>query len=176
MATRRKAIRLFEHENRALKEMYLKRKIPSDQYAERPTELAELTAEFNKATGRGEVSDDIVHYMKNERKEGRWPKLGSDHKAKPKHSRELTADQIEVLVEIFNEHVVPLGHCSDFLSYDHEIKELIAMEFAHRTRKRVPSHVLVATLDALRKRGLLPKADERSSEDGGFSDIDDIAM
>ena len=177
MATRRKAIRLFEHEDRALKEDYLRRRIPVDQYVERPNDLAELTEEFNKTTGRGDTSDDIVHYMKNERKNGRWPTLDGNHTAKPKPLRELEPEHVEALIAIYEEDVVQMGHCSDELSYNSEITELIAKEFTARTHKRVPSSVLVAKLDQLRKRGLLPKADGRkASSSDGFSDIDDVAM
>jgi hypothetical protein len=173
MATRRKAIRLSPHEDRVLKELYLARRIPIDQYVERPTELAELTAEFNKTTGRGETSDDLVHFMKNERKNGRWPRLDGNHKAKPKPMRELEPEHVEVLISIYDDEVVQMGHCSDELSYNSRIASLIAKEFSARTHIRVPAHILVAKLDQLRKRGLLPKTEGRTAT-GGFTDIDDV--
>ncbi|MCA9111590.1 MAG: hypothetical protein KDA52_16675 [Planctomycetaceae bacterium] len=116
--------------------------------------------------------------MRNKRKNKQWVTFDGNHKTAPPPPINLTPEQSEVLVEIYVEHVLPTGRCSDALSEDDELAELVAREFTHRTRRRVPSDVLVARLTRLRKRGLLPGVKDVSpaEEDGdiGFRDIDDV--
>ena len=73
-------------------------------------------------------------------------------------------------------HIARHGLTMDVLAYDPEIADLIAKEFSACTGRIVPAHLLVAKLTALRKRGLLPKVEDRPKrdEDTGFMDIDDV--
>ena len=42
MTTRRKTIKILDHERRLLVEMYLRRRIPIDQFEDRPDDLGAL--------------------------------------------------------------------------------------------------------------------------------------
>lgn len=173
MPSRRKTIPLLPHEHAALKELYLVYRIPIDQYEQRPVDLRDFVEDWRAQTGRSDLAGELIHYMKAKRKQGKWVRLDGRHKTAPPPSLCLTAEQTETLVEIYEEHVIATGHCSDVLSENEELADLVAKEFAHRTRRRVPTAVLVARLTALRKRGLLPVVGTRE-ENLGFRDIDDI--
>lgn len=88
----------------------------------------------------------------------------------------LTAEETELLVDTFEEHVTVFEHGSDVLSYAPEISELVAEKFSAKIGRTIPVHLVVAKLTALRKRGLLPKVGRRQKGDdaGGFSDIADV--
>jgi hypothetical protein len=81
----------------------------------------------------------------------------------------FTAEEIEVLVDIYADNVAELDAGSDTLGYDSQLGEFIAREFADATGRVVPAHYLVAKLAALRKRGLLPPASKPAK---GFGDMD----
>lgn len=79
--------------------------------------------------------------------------------------------------------MLAFGAGSDILTYDEEARKLVAKEFAMRTGRRVRPHRLVAKLESMRKRGLLPKVDDveqredQPDVDGeveGFEDINDV--
>lgn len=169
MAKRRKSLRLYEHERKALVQFYLDRRIPIDQYEGRPDDLVALTTDFNAATARGE----LLHYMRTERKLGRWPRLGKDHEKPPKCA-DLSAEETEILVDIYYQNVAMFDSGSDNVAYSAEIAELIEKEFALATGRFVPAHLLNAKLTALRKRGMLPKAQKPPELGDGFSDIDEV--
>ncbi len=79
-----------------------------------------------------------------------------------------------MLVGIYRENVSSIELGSDSIGYDEEIADLIAKEFAAEAGRIVPPGDLVATLTALRKRGVLPKVDKLrldGSEEIGFGDI-----
>ncbi|HEY4259119.1 MAG TPA: hypothetical protein VGM98_03115, partial [Schlesneria sp.] len=161
MTTKKKSIAMFDHERRFLEEAYVRRRIPLDQYEERPTELHALCEEWRSQFGRTEKDEDIFHYMRTRRKNGskkcgNWPKLGTNHEPAPTLP-DLTAEQKEVLVEIYYEHVADLGNGSDNIAYEPEVMAMIATEFLHRTGRGEIGSMLVGILTAMRKRGLLPK-------------------
>lgn len=172
----RKAIGLSADEDRLLKELYIRWNIPIDQFEKRPHDLRALVDAFNAQSGRTDTTEDVMHFMKTRRKRGLWVKLGAGHKTSPSLSGMLSAEEGEILIDIYNKDVAAMGLGSDVLSYTPEVSKLIAKEFALRTRHRVPAHVLIAKLTEMRKRGLLPKVEPKSKDDGlGFSDIDDVA-
>ncbi len=176
MPKRRQALKLNEHEDRILKELYKRWLIPVDQYEQRREALIELTKRFNDESGRLDQAEDILHYMRTRRKSGNWVKLDGQHRAKP-GTTPITAEQKEHLVEIYLDEVIAFDHGSDDIAYEPELLDLIAKEFAARTGRFVSGEDLNAHLTALRKRGLLPKVGRRSRSDGGdigFSDIDEI--
>jgi hypothetical protein len=173
MATRRKSIKLFDHDRRTLIELYARRRLPIEQYESRPEALQSFLEEWNRLSGRKDTAGDLMHYMRTQRKAGRWVRLGQDHESAPR-TPELSAEETEVLVRIYSENVAALGLGSDVLAYDDEIADLIAKSFLEETGRFVPAYALVAKLTALRKRGLLPKVGEQTKEDdgGGFDDMD----
>lgn len=172
--TVRPSIKIFAHEDRLLKDMYLARRVPIDQYENRPSELEQFAQEWAARTGRHDSGPDLVHYMRTKRKAGQWPRLNGDHQKRPPLAP-FSPEETEVLVDIYYEHVVVFDHGSDSLGYEPEIAKLVAKEFYLRTRRRVRSHHLIAKLTALRKRGHLPKVGKRKrAEDEGLHDIDRI--
>ena len=176
MATKRKSIRLDAHERHALIALYVEKAIPIDQYDERRRELDDLLDKWSALTGRTNVATDLLHYMRNQRKNGTWVRLDGNHVARESRVK-LPADETEALVAIYREHVSSIEHGSDSIGYDDEIADLIAKEFSAETERVIPASDLVAALTALRKRGLLPKIekcnrDENEDDDRGFGDID----
>jgi hypothetical protein len=173
VATQRKSIRLFDHERALLVELYLKYRIPVDQFDPRPDDKAAFVEEWRTLSKRLDTADDVIHYMKVQRKQGLWVKLNGNHQPTPP-APTFTADETEALVNIFHENVTILENGSDILSYDDEIANSIAKEFAAETDRYVEPHLLVTKLTALRKRGLLPKVGNRGKdkENRGFDDID----
>lgn len=171
----RKSIRLKKHEKMALVELYLQRKIPIDQYEHRVSELKQLTNEFHAATGRTEPFNDLLHYMRNQRKNGTWVRFDGNHK-KRESRPVLTADEKEALIEICRENVTVLGNGSDSIAYDPQVVTFIAREFADATGRIVPEGDLVAEVTLIRKGGLLPKVEKQPQKerDTGFDDIEDV--
>ena len=176
MRTRRTPIRFFEHERKMLVEQYLRWRIPIDQFDARPVDRAAFLAEWRALSKRADTWEELIHYMKNERKSGKWPKLNGTHQPTPP-TPEVTADQTEILVRIFEEEVTMHNKGSDSLSYDQEIAILIAKEFEAEAGLYFAPDELVAKLTALRKRGLLTRVSEveKHGEQVGFDDIDNLA-
>ena len=142
MKTRRKSIRLFEHElrssGRAVPEVShprrFVRRIPRGESCIRPG-----VAHWSNCS---DTAQDLVHYMRVQRKTARWVQLGDNHRSLPPLP-ELTAEQTEVLVGIYYDNVTVLENGSDVLSYDEDISELIAKEFHEETDLYIEPYVLV---------------------------------
>lgn len=169
MATRRKAIKVLPHERKLLLELYQKYALPIEQLEARPAELAAFIREWRCISGLRHSAGEVLHYMRNERKCGRWIKLGKDCPAPPPLP-DMSAEEIEALVTIFEENVAILGSGSDAIAYDEEIGELLVKSFFEMTGRSLPSHQLVQKLTALRKRGLLTRVSDLPQEGtSGFS-------
>jgi len=175
MKKKRKSIRLNEHERQSLVALYVEKAIPIDQYDERRGELDDLWQQWSVLTGRTNVATDLLHYMRNQRKNGTWVRLDGNH-IKREPQANLSADETEALVEIYREHVSSIELGSDSIGYDDEIADLIAKEFAAETGRVRPASDLVAALTALRKRGVLPKIEKRSQDEDGDVGFDDINL
>lgn len=175
MAKRRRAIKLLEHERKLLVDLYLKWRIPIDQFEARPEALEGLCSQWRALCERSDTNEEILHYMRNERKNSRWVTFDGDHESTPPLP-ELTADETEILINIYSDIVAAAGDGSDNIAYDSGTADLIAKRFAEATGKRIPAHQLVAKLTAIRKRGLLPPAAKQMDkpEGAGFDDIDQI--
>jgi hypothetical protein len=174
MPTRRKSIKLYPHEREFLVELYLKWRIPIDQFEGRPVDLDAFTATWAVHTGRNDTGGELIHYMRSQRKRGLWVKLEGDHLKAPERP-DMTADEIEVLVAIFEDFVTSRNYGSDVLAYDDEITEEISREFFAQTGRTLPAHDVITRLTALRKRGLLPKVGKLPKPtDAGFDDIDQV--
>jgi hypothetical protein len=177
MSIQRRSIKLFPHERPLLVDAYLRRRIPVDQYETRPNDLIDLTREWNGMSGRNDAPADILHYMRTQRKRGLWVRFDGSHEPSPP-APELTAEETEVLVAIYQDHVADFAHGSDVIAYDLEIAEALAKEFSAEVGRIFPAHQLITKLTALRKRGLLPKAAEvpkQSDDEIGFDDMDQVA-
>jgi hypothetical protein len=174
MSVRRKSIKLLEHERQMLVELYLRWRIPIDQFESRPEDLSEFIAEWRRLSQRTDSAADLIHYMRSQRKRSLWVRL-ENASAPPPPLPELAPEETEILVNIFYEHVTMFASGSDVLAYDDEIGKLIAKEFLAATERYVPPHQLIAKLTALRKRGRLPKVSEQEigGDDVGFDDIDE---
>jgi hypothetical protein len=174
LVQKRKSIKILPGEKRLLETLYLTRRTSIEQYEELPDELRSLTNEWNDQTGRNDLPGDVLHYMRSRRKHSDWPRLEGAQRKSPVH-RKFTADETEILVDIYREHVLPMDLGSDAIGYNDEIANLIEREFRMRAGRRVPGHELNAKLTRLRKRGLLPKLGKQGSgNDGGFQDFDAI--
>jgi hypothetical protein len=128
---------------------------------------------WNEISKRSDAAEVLVHYMKTQRKQKLWVRLGHNHKRVPPMPT-FTPEQTESLVKIFHENVILLENGSDVLSYDDEILNLIAKEFEAETGCHIAPHFLAQKLTKLRKRGLLPKVGNRGRDKDniGFDDID----
>jgi hypothetical protein len=177
MATHRRSIKLFPHERPLLVDLYLRRRIPIDQYEVRQQDLNDFTKDWNGLSGRNDAPADILHYLRTQRKRGLWVRFDGNHEVTPPVT-EMTAEESEILVAIYQDNVADFAHGSDVIAYDPEIAELLAKEFAAEIGRIIPAPQLIAKLTALRKRGLLPKAAEfpkRDDDEIGFGDIDQVA-
>ena len=160
MKQKHKSIKLTSTERESLVELYLKTRIPIDQFEKRPADLARFVRTWSKITGRADTDCDLIHYMKTQRKRKLWVTFDGDHMKSPSIAGTLNAEETQILVAIYEENVASIGLGSDNLSHDSEIAELIEKEFAHRTRRRVPAMLLTAVLTTLRKKKNLPRVNE----------------
>src|SRR5258708_2302869 len=119
MAPRRKAIKLLPHERKLAVKLYLKYNLPIEQLEARPVELAEFTTEWHEISGQKHTAQELLHYMRNERKCGRWVKLGSKCPPVPTLP-DMTSEETDALVMIYEENVAVLGLGSDAIAYDPE--------------------------------------------------------
>ena len=167
---------LQAHEVAALQQLYLNHRVPTDQFLRRPVELQAFVDEWNASVGREDSADDVLHYMKSKRKQGKWPRLNGDCKENPSLASLFTPEQVETLVDIYQSEVIPLGIGSNSLPSHPDVLAYLVREFVDRTRLRLPDVLLVAKLEELRKDGMLPKVGKRAESNGmGFSDIDEVA-
>lgn len=174
MAKRRKSMRLNEHERRLLVTIYLRWRIPVDQFEPRQEELEAICNEWRGLCHRTEINEDIFHYMRNERKCGRWPILNGNHQTAPPLPT-FTPEETLLITAIYAENVAATGDGSDNIAYDGEIAKRIAERFTEMTGRIVPAHILVAKVTAIRKRGLLPPTQKIDPDaDTGFTDINEI--
>jgi hypothetical protein len=177
MGVRRKSIRIYGHERQFLVEIYLLKKIPIDQYEVRQADLHRLGQEWRAHCQCTESDQEILHYMRTQRKSGLWVRFDGVHQSAPVLPK-LPAEHMEVLIDIYYEHLITFDNGSDVLAYEPEIAKMVETEFEHRTMRRVPARQLIGILTAVRKRGLLPKVrdhEKRGDPGIGFSDIDDVA-
>lgn len=175
MTTKRKSIRVQAHEKKALIHLYSEAAIPIDQYEQRVEELSQLNQDWQKITGREDSDQDVLHYMRSQRKQGKWVKLNGKHTKKPK-AMDFSPEETEILVKLFETNMADCELGSDNLAYDCELAAAMAKEFSIEIGRLVPPHELATKLTAIRKRGLLPRvAKENSSgEEIGFEDIDQV--
>ena len=173
MSKRKMSIRLNADERATLVDLYLRKEIPIDQYDERRDELVSLRDAWARITGRDNAASDILHYMRNQRKAGKWVTLGSNAVKREPHIS-LSVDEQEILIAIYRDNFASIETGTDSISCNDEIMDMISKEFACDAGRVIPGGDLAAALTAFRKRGLLPKVEKlRNREDiVGFDDID----
>lgn len=174
MASLRKSIKLLESERSTLVKLYLKWRTPIEQFETRHDDLLAFLAEWKALTGRTDSGEDITHYMRTQRKRGKWVTLDGNHKKAPP-APELDADETEALVEAYETHVSATGIGSDAIAYDEGLKIVLVKEMSAQTGRTFSSEEINTKLTALRKRGRLPKV-IRKPNDGSFADIDQAAQ
>lgn len=174
MKTRRISLKLDTRERESLVASYLQMAIPIDQFEERPSDLRTLCAKWEAESGRHENPEAVLHYMRTQRKAGKWPRLNGNH-VRRKKRMVLSVDEREILVSIVENEVMAMGVGTDEIAYAPEIGRLIAKEFEAETGRRVRVGDLIAEITAIRKRGLLDHVEKQpmSKENIGFDDIDD---
>ncbi len=177
MASRRKSIRLRPDEHDLLRQRYLARRIPVDQYEKRPKDLADFVAEWNRLSERNDSPGEVQHYMRNQRKCGNWPKLEGEHERCPAiPDDDLTEEQWSHLEAVYVEICVARGLGSDAISHDEDLAKELSDEFARRTGIIRSGRYLMSLLMQRRKRKRLPRIrdDNNRGPDIGFGDIDEI--
>jgi hypothetical protein len=169
----RQSLRLLPHEDALLRTLYREFNIPTDQYPQRPGDLAKLVETWNSLTGRSEQAPDVMHYMITKRKQGQWERLGRETAEVLSSPRiQFTEDELKHLDAIHEE----LQIASDNFALNSDLADKLQKEFARRSGRIVPPMILAAAIIHRRKIGALatlkPKPDDG---DLGFSDIDKIA-
>jgi hypothetical protein len=180
MRRNRKAIQLADDESALLQHLYLAAGIPTDQYARRPVDLANLVQTFNDLTGRSFAPGDLRHYIVAKRKQSKWVRFEGTHKRLDSIPEALNPEQWISLGEVYQELLAAAGLGSDTLAFDDELAQELAQRFAERsgTSRIWPGQLLFAMIMAKRKRGEWIKV--RTSPDGepniGFGDIGKVAI
>jgi len=154
-----------------LKFLYVRQKIPTDQYKRRPEALRQLTDRFNALTERIDKADDLLHFMISQRKQGKWPKLGTAHRKLARVPLDLmTAEEWKILDEIY----LDMNVGSDNYAYNVELRRELARRFSVSAGRFLPARTLCAALERRRKEGSLPRLTDKPEKP--FGDIDAVAM
>lgn len=174
MAPRRKSIKILPHDRSALVKHYVKHNLPIEQLEARPAELHVFVKEWQRMSGLKHTEGELLHYMRNERKCGRWVKLGKNCPPVPELP-EFSVEDVEALVVIYEENVAILGQGTDNIAYEPEIAELLVKSFFEMTGRGLPAHQLTQKLTALRKRGLLTKVGDMPQPiESGYDDTQEV--
>lgn len=154
-----------------LKFLYVRQRIPTDQYKRRPEALRKLTDRFNALTERNDKADDLLHFMINQRKQGKWPKLGTAHSKLARVPLDLlTVEEWKILDEIY----LDMNVGSDNYAYNVELRRELARRFSASAGRFLPARTLCAALERRRKEGSLPRLTDKPEKP--FGDIDAVAM
>jgi len=174
MSPKTKTIKLLPHDREILVKLYCKYRLPIEQLEARPAELGAFVREWHRVSKQKHTEGELIHYMRNERKCSRWVKLGRNCQPPPPLP-EMSLDEIEALVQIYEENVAILGRGTDAVSYNPEISELLVKSFFEITGRGLPAHQIIQKLTALRKRGLLTRVSDMPQPDSsGYNDAEDL--
>jgi len=164
---KRRRLPLNSFEDGTLKWLYLVRRIPVDRYDHRPSDLRELTRDFNGLTDRQDSSDEILHYMRTMRKKRLWVRFDGNHlRLSAIIGDKVAADKVPVLCKIYSE----IGLGLDNYSYYREKLTELEKCFFEETGIKCQGPILVGALTELRKAGVLPKVGP--TDKGEFNDFD----
>ena len=163
---RRKCIGMNPIEHETLARLYVERRIATDRYMHRPSELRELTAAFNGLTGREDAPEDVLHYIQTKRRrKGQWPTLDGTHIRLPVVlGRLLDQEHFEVLKRLYTE----LGCGAERFAQHRDLSLQLERRFFEETGRRKRGYILATGMMELRKQGELPKL---AQGDRGFSDF-----
>jgi hypothetical protein len=110
MAVTRKSIRLSPDEDDLLRQRYLARRIPIDQYEKRPDDLDSFVAEWCRLSERNDSPGEVLGYMRGKRKHKKWPTLDGEHQRCPSIPEGvLTEDQWAHLEAVYAEKCIAQG-------------------------------------------------------------------
>jgi hypothetical protein len=175
MASNRRAIPLSRGEDQLLRDLYVERRIPSDQYRRRPEHLSQLVREWNVIANRSDTAGGLLHYIITQRKQKQknWPTFRGDYERLASPPADLLSPgEWAALEDAYAEVVLSLKIGSDNLAYDEHLAASLARAFHQRTNRSVPSRLLAAAIMAKRKRG---ECDWIKTNDRPFGDIDEVA-
>ena len=145
----------------------------ADSLVNHPQVLYDLTESFNALTERSDSPEDILHYIRNERKCGRWVRLGRQKvTAPPETDGNLTEPEMIALSEIY---LIMGRECekgNDSFAHDAPLARELERRFIARCGRYVLACHLIAALTDYRKNRNLPRLDLRGH---GFADFDDVA-
>ena len=169
----RKKLHMPPHDEEVLRTLYREMNIPTDQFPQRHGDLRRLVKSWNGLTSRTEADADVLHYMINERKNGKWEKLGRQAGSDFERVRtELSDDELGYLDAIHEELQIP----SDNFALNPDLAKQLQKEFAKRAGRIVPQMCLAAEMISRRKAGALATLKPKSSDKNiGFSDIGEVA-
>lgn len=156
MSKKKKSIRLNPAEKGILIKLYLDRRIPVDPYQNRSKDLQGLTNSFNLLTERSDPPEDILHYMRTQRKSGKWPKLGSAAiKVSNRIKEFMTVEEREMLESIYIDLGKTFGKGNDSFAHEPELMRELENSFRKAAGRSVNGGQLLDVLTTMRKAGNL---------------------
>lgn len=173
----KKSIRLNPADREVLVTLYLDRRLAIDPYEKRPKELKALTDTFNALTERSDPPEDILHYMRTQRKIGKWPRLGSTARKVSESLEEIMSlDDSKILEACY----IKIGKIhkkgNDSFAYEPELMRELEKEFMKVAGHYVHRSKLLAALTKLRKTGNLETLKlEKPGHREAFGDMDKAA-
>jgi hypothetical protein len=174
---KKRSIRLNPADREVLVTLYLDRRLAIDPYERRPKELKALTDDFNDLTERSDPPEDILHYMRTQRKNRRWPRLGDK-------ARRVSASPEEIMsledAEKLEACYVKLGKIyqkgNDSFAHDSELRHKLEKEFLSSASYYLPGSQLLAVLTKMRKAGNLETLKiEKTVLREAFGDMEEAA-
>lgn len=174
---KKKSIRLNPADREVLVTLYLDRRLAIDRYEERPKDLRNLTDDFNAFTERSDPTEDILHYMRTQRKIGKWPRLGSTARKISKSLEEImTLEDSKVLEACYFKIGKTHEKGNDSFAHEPELMRELEKEFLNATGRYVHGSQLLAALTKLRKAGNLETLKlEKHDRREVFGDMDEAA-
>ena len=174
---KKKSIRLNPADREVLVTLYLDRRLAIDHYDELPKKLRNLTNAFNALTERSDPPEDILHYMRTQRKSVGWPKLGSKAIKVSKGFEEiLSLEDRKILEACYTKIGKTHQKGNDSFAYEPELRRELEKEFLNATGHYVHGSQLLAVLRKLRKAGNLETLKiERPGRRDAFGDMDEAA-
>lgn len=172
MSSSRKSILrdlLSPDEKESLKGIYLSRGISTDNLRRIPGEFAGLVQQFRAATGRADISPNLLlRYILNRRKQKDWPRIGKRARKFESVLTLLNASQTAVLRTICETMAIS----SDELFFSPAHIRRVETMFREKTGTPIEGAILVAIIFAKRKRGEWTSS---RSTTRAFSDIEIVA-
>ncbi len=178
MSARENPISLNPEEDGILRKLYVRFRIPRDQYKRRPKDLAALIRQWNKLSDRNDVAGQVIRYITNKQKAKRrlpvpWPTFDGNHQKAETCSSYLDDKQLAILREIYEVLIVPLGLGVDGVTANGQLCDELSKQFGKRAGIVVPGLTLVSIAEDERKRGRWCKVGRRQA---GWADLDVVAQ